>query len=62
MQVERQHVKVASGKRVSNTYITYLWQGESLGKLGIIPHEIVGWHQLAMKGVIRLKMDVRLIR
>ncbi len=43
MQVEGQHgtsVLVATGARVSNAYITYLQEGDSLGKLRLIPHVI----------------------
>ncbi len=44
MQVEGQHgtsVLVATGARVSNAYTTYLREGNSLGKLRLMPHSII---------------------
>jgi hypothetical protein len=40
---------LTSGARVSNAYITYLLQGNSLGKLRIIPHSITESHGLVIK-------------
>ncbi len=43
MQGEGQHrtsVLMATGARVSNAYTTYLREGDSLGKLRVIPHSI----------------------
>ena len=34
---------------MSNTYATYLVQGDSLGKLGVIRHGIADLHGLAIK-------------
>ena len=42
MQVEGQHwylYQMATGARVRNAYATYLLQGDSPGKLGLIPHK-----------------------
>ena len=41
--------KLTSGARVSNAYITYLSQRDSLGKLRIIPHSIIESHDLMIK-------------
>ena len=42
MQVERESLSGdESGARVSNAYATYLKQGNSPGKLGLIPHNIL---------------------
>ena len=54
MQVEGQHGLsllrlMATGARVRNAYATYLSQGDSPKKFGLIPHNIVGWHHLAIK-------------
>ncbi len=38
-----------SGARVSNAYTTYLTLGDSPGKLGVIPHNIIEWHHLIIK-------------
>ena len=40
---------LTSGARVSNAYITYLLLGNSLGKLRIIPHNIVVSHGMTIK-------------
>jgi len=48
-----------SGGRVSNAWVTCLVQGDNTGKLVLIPHNTVGWHQLTVKGAIRYKMDPR---
>jgi hypothetical protein len=40
---------LTSGARVSNAYITYLSQRDSLGKLRIIPHSIIESHDLMIK-------------
>ena len=52
MQVERQHeslLLVASGARVRNAYATYLQQGDSPEKFGLIPHSITRWHLIVIK-------------
>ena len=54
MQVEGQHVPtqvgmMATGKRVRNTYTTFLRAGNSPGKLGLIPHNIIEWHHFIIK-------------
>ena len=44
MQVEGQHgtsVLMATGARVSNAYATYLQEGNSPGKLGLMPHGLM---------------------
>ena len=51
-----------SGARVRNTYVTYLCQGDSPGKLGLIPRNIQKRHRFYIKAVMRLMMGVRLIR
>jgi hypothetical protein len=38
-----------SGARVSNAYIICLVLGNSLGKLGVIPHRIIRSHGLIIK-------------
>ena len=38
-----------TGKRVSNTYATYLHQGDSSGKLEIIPHRTRTSHEVLVK-------------
>jgi hypothetical protein len=38
-----------SGARVRNAYATYLLQGDSPGKLGLIPHGIIKSHGLMIK-------------
>ena len=38
-----------SGARVRNAYATYLSVGDSPGKPGLIPHNIIGWHHLIIK-------------
>ena len=37
------------GARVSNAYATYLIEGDSPGKLGLIPHSITESHGLVIK-------------
>ena len=54
MQVAGHHgdclqLLMATGARVRNAYATYLSQGDSPKKFGLIPHNIVGWHHLAIK-------------
>ena len=53
--------KRISGGRVSNTWVTCLIVGDSLSKGRLIPHKIVVSHDIAIKGVIRYKMDPRRI-
>ncbi len=38
-----------SSARVRNAYATYLLQGDSPGKLGLIPHGIIKSHDLMIK-------------
>ena len=52
MQVEGQQVSLlmlATGARVRNAYATYLLQGNSPEKFGLIPHSIIEWHRLIIK-------------
>ena len=53
--------KRISGGRVSNTWVTYLIEGNSLPKGRLIPHNIIEWHHLVIKGAIRYEMDPRRI-
>ncbi len=39
----------ATGKRVRNTYATFLRAGNSLSKERLIPHSIVRWHLKTIK-------------
>ena len=41
--------EVESGARVSNAYTTYLLEGDSLGKLRLIPHVITVLHMIVIK-------------
>ena len=50
MQVEGEALSGAkTSARVRNAYATYLSQGDSPKKFGLIPHNIVGWHHLIIK-------------
>lgn len=50
MQVEGEALSGAeTGARVRNAYATYLSQGDSPKKFGLIPHNIIGWHHLIIK-------------
>ncbi len=52
MQVEREVfslLEMESGARVSNAYTTYLLEGDSLGKLRLIPHVIMVLHMTVIK-------------
>ena len=40
---------MTSGARVRNAYATYLYQGDSPEKFGLIPHSITDWHLLVIK-------------
>ncbi len=54
MQVEGQQttsVVLATGKRVRNTYATYLYQGDTPGKLGLIPYNIMKPHGFIIKAL-----------
>jgi hypothetical protein len=53
---------MATGKRVRNTYTTFLLVGNSPGKPGLIPRNIMKWHHFIIIAAMRLKMGVRLIR
>jgi hypothetical protein len=53
---------LATGKRVRNTYTTFLKVGDSPGKPGLIPRNIMKWHHFIIIAAMRLKMGVRLIR
>ena len=57
MQVEGQHVPtqvgmVATGARVSNTYVTYPVQGDSPEKFGLIPHKDILGHPGILKATV----------
>ena len=43
----------ATGARVSNTYATYLKQGDNPEKFGLIPRNITVGHLMVIKGAIR---------
>ena len=52
MQVEGQRrtsVLPATGARVSNAYATYLQEGNSPGKLGLMPYVIIELHGSIIK-------------
>ena len=51
-----------SGGRVSNAWATCLTEGDNIGKLMLIPHNIYWWHRRYIKGAIRCKMGSRPIR
>ncbi len=38
-----------TGARVRNAYATYLLQGDSPEKFGLIPHGIIEWHHFIIK-------------
>ena len=40
---------MTSGARVRNAYATYLLQGDSPKKFGLIPHSITRWHLKVIK-------------
>ena len=48
-QVPTQVGMLATGKRVRNTYATFLQAGNSPGKPGLIPHKILEWHHSIIK-------------
>jgi hypothetical protein len=53
MQVERDSPSGdESGARVRNAYATYLVQGDSPWKRGLIPHRIVESHGLTIKTTV----------
>ena len=41
-----------TGARVRNAYATYLSQGDSPKKFGLIPHSIVVWHHTTIKAEV----------
>jgi hypothetical protein len=43
---------LTSGARVRNAYVTYPLQGDSPGKLGLIPHSIIRWHLKMIKDLL----------
>ena len=50
MQVEGEALSGAeTGARVRNAYATYLSQGDSPKKFGLIPNGIQGWHHFYIK-------------
>ena len=52
MQVGRDREELAlleSGARVRNAYATYLYQGDSLSKERLTPHNISEWHHILIK-------------
>ena len=64
MQVEGQRGQQclpATGARVSNAYATYLSEGDSPAKVGLIPDSIVFPHGFTIKE-FRLSMGMRSIR
>ncbi len=40
---------LTTGARVRNAYRTYLLQGNSPEKFGLMPHSIIEWHHLIIK-------------
>ena len=52
---------ILSGGRVSNTWVTCLWEWDSFWKRMVIPHNIAKPHDFAIK-VFRSEMASRLIR
>ena len=53
MQVEGEALSGAeTGARVRNAYATYLSQGDSPKKFGLIPHSIVVWHHTTIKALV----------
>ena len=52
--------KMTSGARVRNAYATYLTQGDSPKKFGLIPHGTIKLHGLLVKA-LWCKMGMRLI-
>ncbi len=50
-----------TGARVSNAYMTCPEEGDSPGKLGVIRHSPLEFHDFNGKGVICFRMDVRMI-
>ncbi len=42
---------LTSGARVRNTYATYLQEGDSPGKLGLIPHSTIELHGFIVKAL-----------
>ena len=48
-----------SGGRVSNAWVTCLSEGNNIWKRMVIPHNVIGPHDLITKGAIRWKMDSR---
>ncbi len=51
-----------TGKRVRNTYTTFLLVGDSPGKLGLIPRNMLVRHLTDIKAAMRYKTGVRMIR
>jgi hypothetical protein len=45
-------ILAATGKRVRNTYRTYLDLGHSPEKSGLTPHNINEWHHLIIKNLL----------
>ena len=39
-----------SGRRVSNTWVTYPHDGDNISKEMLIPDDITGWHHSVIKG------------
>jgi hypothetical protein len=64
MQVERSvagclHSAIRSGERVSNTWATYLEDGDNAGKLALIPDVPIGSHDPVRKWFFRLERGSR---
>ena len=53
---------MTSGVRVRNTCATCPVQEQNAGKLALIFHNVIGWHQLVIKAAMRYRMGTRPIR
>lgn len=47
--IEKLAFLMTSGARVRNAYRTYLLQGDSPEKFGLIPRSIIDWHRLIIR-------------
>ncbi len=55
----RELAPLTTGARVRTAYGTYLVQGNSPGKLGLMPRSTTIWHQDVVKAFGRYKMAMR---
>ncbi len=55
----RELAPLTTGARVRTAYGTYLVQGNSPGKLGLMPRGTTIWHQDVVKAFGRYKMAMR---